>query len=542
MGSLGLLALVGLALAPIVDQLSRRPAESGVLAGSPPPTPTRSPGLWMLPSWRTRAGGAPFVVCGASDAWRRPTIAEQTARLASDPRYRGTRFDDDSPPAQTFRAPAVLYDGAGESSAQGLIAFTGLWSDRAIHQNRCRSAEPQVWLFGYEPVDYAADDREVALLRVRPAAGYRFVVLTGMLRHTLVVAAGTKLAVLDTSPWLIPTPSAPPSVDRIVARPPVWLARAITPVALSALPAAGSLVVRFDGTWRYDGRAGTIVRLALAPVLTEHPAPQGSQVAVERLRPTPGGYLIAKELAVREQGVERVVYRTPGDGFYWSGWSPDGRYLALWEIGTFSGSIDQDGRPLVVIDARSGDRTDLGKTLLYGTTAWTAPHTLAYVAGSFRMVWATKALRLWAPETGIRDLSGPGVAAFAPVWSADGRSLYFVSGPDGQWDPVQAAAGRGIGNRRANVWDAASGSIRALAHEPGYVEEGVRPSRDGAHLLVLRRRTAVATDLRSIPEVDLEVWLTDADGANGKPLVRFPASGLNAYGYHTGPSEWDWSE
>ena len=131
-------------------------------------------------------------------------LAEQTARLASDPRYRGTRFDDDSQAAQTFRAPAVLYDGAGESSAQGLVAYTGLWSDPALHRNHCTSAEPQVWLFGYEPVDYAADDRDIAMLRVRPAAGYRFVVLTGTLRRTLVVAAGTKLATFDMSPWLTP--------------------------------------------------------------------------------------------------------------------------------------------------------------------------------------------------------------------------------------------------------------------------------------------------------------------------------------------------
>src|SRR5438128_8611051 len=192
-------------LAPSLDELSRRPADSRVLAGSPLPTPTRSPGPWMLPTWRTMASGAPSVVCGASDAWRRPTLAEQTARLASDPRYRRIRFDDDSQPAQTCRAPAVLYDGAGESSAQGLVAYTGLWSDSALHRNHCTSAEPQVWLFGYEPVDYAADDRDIAMLRVRPAAGYRFVVLTGTLRRTLVVAAGTKLAAFDTSPWLPPT-------------------------------------------------------------------------------------------------------------------------------------------------------------------------------------------------------------------------------------------------------------------------------------------------------------------------------------------------
>ena len=76
---------LGVAYAPSLDELSRRPADSRVLAGSPLPTPTRSPGPWMLPTWRTMASGAPYVVCGASDAWRRPTLAEQTARLASDP-------------------------------------------------------------------------------------------------------------------------------------------------------------------------------------------------------------------------------------------------------------------------------------------------------------------------------------------------------------------------------------------------------------------------------------------------------------------------
>jgi len=257
----------------------------------------------------------------------------------------------------------------------------------------------------------------------------------------------------------------------------------------------------------------------------------------------PGGrYLIAKELALREQGIERVIYRAPADGFYWSGWSPDGRYVALWEIGTYSGSLDMDGRPLVVIDTQTGQRTELGATLLHGTTAWTAPHTLAVISGVGRMVWDTKILRLWSPETGTRDITGADVAAFAPAWSADGRSLWFVSGPAGQWEPVEAVAGRGVGDRRVSVWDAATGSIRALAHEMGYVDEGVRPSRDGTRLLVLRRQTAVASDIASIPNVHLEVWLTDADGSHGEILVRFPGSGLSAYGYQTGPSEWDWSE
>jgi dipeptidyl aminopeptidase/acylaminoacyl peptidase len=139
-------------------------------------------------------------------------------------------------------------------------------------------------------------------------------------------------------------------------------------------------------------------------------------------------------------------------------------------------------------------------------------------------------------------VTAPNVAAFAPVWSADGRSLYFVAGPAGQWDPVAAVAGRGVGDRRIHVYDRITGAIRSLAHEPGHEEEGVRPSRDGTRLLVLRRATAGAADIRSIPNVDLEVWLTDPSGGHGTVLVRFVGAGLNAYGYPTGPSEWDWSE
>lgn len=338
------------------------------------------------------------------------------------------------------------------------------------------------------------------------------------------------------------TPMAQPSGDRILLRPNIaGQVRAGAPTLLNAVPQAGSFVMPYGG-WRYDGVAGTLAPAGSSRALTEHPAPQGPLVAVERLAATPGGYLLASELAIRDaNGAERVVYRAPV-GFYWSGWSPDGRYAAVWEIDTFSGSIDLDGRPLVVIDAVRGDRVDLGKTLLNGTTAWTAPHTLAFVAGEFRMVWNAKTLRLWSPESGIRNVTGPETAALAPVWSADGHRLYFVSGPVGQYDPLPFFAGRGVGDRRLSVYDPATGSTRSLPHEPGFAEEGVRPSRDGTRLLVLRRRIVEASDVQSIPDAPLEVWLTDADGARGTALVRIPGSGFGYYGWYPGPSEWDWSQ
>lgn len=362
-------------------------------------------------------------------------------------------------------------------------------------------------------------------------------------KDELIRIAGT-MRPLPAPAVPLSAPTVPPSPGNALTRPSVQPTPLVAPVLVNAVPHAGTIGLKFGGSWWYDGNNRVLASLPPVSVATEHRAPQGSLVAVEHLAPTVTGstFLIARELAVRDGGVERLIYRAPGVGFYWSGWSPDGKYVALWEIDQYSGSVDMDGRPLVIIDAQSGARTDLGKTLLSGTTAWAAPHTLAYVAGMGRMVWDTKTLRVWSPEHGVADVTPPGVAAFGPSWSTDGRALYFVSGPAGQWDPLAASGGRSVGDRHINVYEVATGSIRSLPHAPGYVEEGVRPSRDGARLLVLRRRTVVANDIRSIPAVDLDVWLTDENGANGTVLVRFPGYGLSAYGYSSGPSEWTWSE
>src|SRR5947207_941988 len=81
------------------------------------------------------------------------------------------------------------------------------------------------------------------------------------------------------------------------------------------------------------------------------------------------------------------------------------------------GATSLDGVALPVIDAATGTRVVPGRTLLYGSTAWTAPHTLAFVAGFGRAIWDDKRLRLWSPETGTRDLTADGIASYAPAWS-----------------------------------------------------------------------------------------------------------------------------
>ena len=342
-------------------------------------------------------------------------------------------------------------------------------------------------------------------------------------------------------------PTAPPEPAVALAHPQPQ--SPVAPIVMTAVREAGAILgIRASGgTYTYDGQTGSLSFFPAARARTEHPALTGSLVAVEHVaQASPQStVLVPKELAIRDRGTERVIYRAPQntDGtFYWSGWSPDARYLAVWEIDRVSGSLDMDGRPLVVIDVQTGARADLGRTLLSGTTAWSAPHTLAYIAGAGREPWNTKALRVWSPERGIQDVTAPSVAAFGPAWSSDGRSLYFVSGPAGNWDPLAAAAGNGVGDRRVSIYDTSTGSTSSLPNGPGYVIEGVRPSRDGSHLLVLRRHTILARDSASIPSVDLDIALTDAGGSSAIVLLRFPGYGLNAYGYLNGPAEWIWTE
>ena len=58
---------------------------------------------------------------------------------------------------------------------------------------------------------------------------------------------------------------------------------------------------------------------------------------------------------------------------------------------------------------------------------------------------------------------------------------------------------------------------------------------------MLRRKTVVATDIRSIPDAPLEVSLTDPNGGHGVALMRITKT-FGYYGWDPGPSEWEWSE
>lgn len=73
-----------------------------------------------------------------------------------------------------------------------IMHFTGLWNVWDSPNTRpktCWTEQPQLFLFGYEPVAYDAQDSAMGVLRVRPATGYREVVLIGPVRPQVAVVA-----------------------------------------------------------------------------------------------------------------------------------------------------------------------------------------------------------------------------------------------------------------------------------------------------------------------------------------------------------------
>lgn len=160
------------------------------------------------PSHSAAESGPGFTVCNADETWRRPSEIEQLTYFESDPRFAGTFETPDTAGYRAFRAPAVLYDGSSVDGLHWIVDFTGLWNvwtDPATRPKTCFTQQPQVFLFGYEPVRYDAQDPAEGVLEVRPASGFRMVVLTGPVRARIAVTSSRRLdelAVPDA--WVTP--------------------------------------------------------------------------------------------------------------------------------------------------------------------------------------------------------------------------------------------------------------------------------------------------------------------------------------------------
>ena len=166
---LGSLLFVLLLAGALPSAFAARPA-----AGDATPSPSRSP----------VASGPGFTLCGADESWRRPAAIEEGA-------------------------PAILYDGTSADGLDAIMRSTGLWSvsdDPAKRPRTCVTQQPQVFLFGYEPVRYDAQDAGLGVLQVRAAPGYRVVVLTGPIRTRLAIVAERPIDELAVpAAWVTPS-------------------------------------------------------------------------------------------------------------------------------------------------------------------------------------------------------------------------------------------------------------------------------------------------------------------------------------------------
>jgi hypothetical protein len=330
-----------------------------------------------------------------------------------------------------------------------------------------------------------------------------------------------------------PTP-APPNTD---------------PVALAADPRAGVIAGGFMGSWRYDGRSGTMAIDQSGPSARLAYSPSGRWM-LESRNVSNGSFIERTDvwLIDARTGAERLLYVPPelppsfGKNVqpnpnippypfqrteYAGAWSPDEHYVLLWRVDHKSAS-SPDGLPLLVINVETGAQTDLGYTLLYFVT-WRPPHTLAYVAGAGRETWKDKTLSIWSPETGSRRLTSPDRVGIAPAWGPDGR-LWFVDGAAGPYDVPTFFAGHGIGDRTIYSLDLTTGSRSALPRATGYADEGVRISSDGKTILIERRKLDPNARSGQSPDSWLELWIANVDGSDAKAL--FKMSAVNGFGYY----------
>src|SRR5206468_1197205 len=97
-------------------------------------------------------------------------------------------------------------------------------------------------------------------------------------------------------------------------------------------------------------------------------SPDSRRVAV--LRSTPGATFDARQhnslWVIEPTGTPRRLYEPAGaTAFLFTvAWSPDGRWLTVWEQPVVSNSWGADGDRLLLVDPTDGRVTDLGKTLL----------------------------------------------------------------------------------------------------------------------------------------------------------------------------------
>jgi hypothetical protein len=266
-------------------------------------------------------------------------------------------------------------------------------------------------------------------------------------------------------------------------------------------------------------------------------SPDGHRVAV--LRSAPGPTFDARHhnalWVIDPNGTPRQLYEPKeSTAFLFNlGWSPDGRWLTVWEQPIVSNSYTADGDPLVLVDATSGATTDLGKTLVARSwLQWSADGRLAFVRGGDRQTWLGKQLVVRAADGAIRVITADDHVGLAPAWvpgPGGTLGLAWVDAPVGDGNGGAYVFGTGAGARYGVISDDLRSPGRQLPFPR--IVEGIRPSAEAGVTLVLVRRP-------STPPVHdeygaLELWLMKAPGAGTSTQVPL-MTGLGdlAFGYY----------
>lgn len=173
-------------------------------------------------------------------------------------------------------------------------------------------------------------------------------------------------------------------------------------------------------------------------------------------------------------------------------WSPDGRYLAF-------ESTDRDESRRIYVSAPDG-RSSRNLTPLpgsYGHPAWSPDSTQIAFAGRPASAKSYDIYRTdLTGRPGVRVSDGVGQNT-SPTWSADGKSIAFVSDRDGNKD-IYVTSGDGA-------------AVRRLTNNPG-LDDVPQWSPDGRSILFASERDG-----------NSEIYVMCADGSNARNVTRHPA-------------------